>query len=60
MFAERITTDFTDHAALVGHCDTCGQLSAAVRDCTDESCIAQFVRCDACFAADGVCTKVSV
>lgn len=49
VFDGRIQTDFTDHAVIVAHCDTCAAPTPTVRDCGDSACTAQFVRCHECF-----------
>lgn len=55
VFDGRVTTEFSDHAAVIGQCDTCGDATSAVVDCSDVSCVRQFVRCDRCAAADLRC-----
>jgi len=55
VFDGRITTDFSDHAAVVGTCDICGAGTSAVVDCADVDCVRQFVRCDACVAREPRC-----
>lgn len=57
VFDDRMTTDFSDHAAVVGRCDTCGAATSAVVDCDDVSCVQQFVRCDACASAWSGCAR---
>ncbi len=48
VFDGRIKADFSDHTAVVGECDTCGERTNNVEDCAEDSCVAQFVRCQAC------------
>jgi len=57
VFDGRITTDFSDHAAIVGECDTCRTGTSAVVDCSDADCTQQFVRCESCAAADTICAR---
>jgi len=55
VFDDRMTTDFSDHPAVVGTCDTCGTPSSRVVDCIDSACIRQVVRCEPCHATDDRC-----
>ena len=55
VFDGRIATEFSDHAAVVGRCDTCGAPTSAVVDCADVACVRQFVRCDRCAARTSSC-----
>lgn len=55
VFDGRIQMNFSDRAAVIGTCDRCSASTPEVRDCEDESCIAQFVRCAACFNESGQC-----
>lgn len=55
VFDGRIATEFSDHAAVVGRCDTCGGPTSAVVDCADVACVRQFVRCDRCAARTSSC-----
>ncbi len=55
VFDGRVTTEFSDHAAVVGRCDRCEAATSAVVDCTDASCVRQFVRCAACAGAAPRC-----
>jgi UPF0176 protein len=55
VFDDRITMDFSDHAALVGACDRCGGATNHVADCGDVSCVRQMVRCDDCLSSDAMC-----
>ena len=57
VFDGRITQDFSDHAAVIGVCDTCGGPTSAVVDCADVDCVQQFVRCGSCAAADSRCER---
>ncbi len=55
VFDDRMTMDFSDHAAVIASCDTCGSATSDVVDCSDEACVQQFVRCAACAGADSGC-----
>lgn len=57
VFDDRITMDFSDHAALVGQCDSCGTATNHVADCGDVSCVRQMVRCDSCLGDDSMCAR---
>lgn len=57
VFDDRITMDFSDHAALVGECDGCGSSTNHVADCGDVSCVRQMVRCEGCLADDSMCDR---
>ncbi|MGA8986892.1 rhodanese-related sulfurtransferase [Aeromicrobium sp.] len=57
VFDDRITMDFSDHAALVGTCDTCAAATNHVEDCGDVSCVRQMVRCQTCGARDDLCSR---
>ena len=57
VFDDRMTTDFSDHTAVIGRCDTCETATSSVVDCADVACVAQFVRCDVCAAADSSCVQ---
>lgn len=48
VFDGRIKEDFSDHTAVIGECDTCGEKTSRVDDCAEASCVAQFVRCSSC------------
>lgn len=55
VFDDRMTMDFSDHAAVIGRCDTCGSATGDVVDCSDVACVQQFVRCPACSELDAGC-----
>jgi len=55
VFDDRITMDFSDHAALVGQCDRCGKATNHVADCGDSACVRQMVRCDRCHSHNDLC-----
>ena len=60
VFDDRITMDFSDHAALVGGCDRCETPTNQVVDCADVACVRQVVRCESCHAADDHCALHTV
>ncbi|MFC5676374.1 rhodanese-related sulfurtransferase [Aeromicrobium endophyticum] len=60
VFDDRITMDFSDHAALVGSCDRCGEATNRVADCGDVACVRQMVRCDSCLADEQMCDRHAV
>lgn len=55
VFDDRMTIDFSDHAAVIGVCDGCGTSTSDVVDCSDVSCVQQMVRCASCASTDGGC-----
>ncbi|MCD9199905.1 oxygen-dependent tRNA uridine(34) hydroxylase TrhO [Aeromicrobium wangtongii] len=57
VFDDRISMDFSDHAALVGACDLCGQATNDVADCGDVSCVRQMVRCASCLGGHTMCDQ---
>jgi UPF0176 protein len=57
VFDDRITMDFSDHTALVGVCDRCGESTNHVADCGDSACVRQMNRCLGCFAAESMCDQ---
>jgi len=54
VFDERLSIDFSDHAAVVGLCYRCESPTRTTANCVDPSCRAQFVVCGA-HAADTRC-----
>ncbi|MFF1875678.1 rhodanese-related sulfurtransferase, partial [Kitasatospora herbaricolor] len=52
VFDGRGSIDFTDHAAVLGTCVSCGADTNRMRNCADPSCREQLVVCDGC-ADDG-------
>lgn len=48
VFDGRGSVDFSDHAAVIGVCEGCGEPTKRTVDCTDAACRAQLVRCEAC------------
>ena len=46
VFDKRISVDFSDEAAVIGHCCACGTASKRMRNCSDPSCREQLVVCD--------------
>lgn len=57
VFDDRMTMDFSDHAAVIGVCDGCGTSTSDVVDCSDVSCVQQMVRCASCASADAGCAN---
>lgn len=57
VFDDRMTMDFSDHAAVIGACDTCEAPTSDVVDCGDSACVQQFVRCAPCATADSGCAN---
>lgn len=55
VFDGRMSMDFTDHAAVIGHCDACGAATSRIVDCDDDSCVRQMVRCAPCSAESAAC-----
>lgn len=60
VFDGRRTMNFSDHATLIGTCDTCQSSCEIVQDCIDVSCVRQFVRCTDCMNSEGHCVDHSV
>jgi UPF0176 protein len=50
VFDRRGSVDFSDHAAVIGHCIGCGAPTSRTANCPDASCRRQFVVCAACDA----------
>lgn len=48
VFDNRISVDFSDHAQVIGHCRECGASSSRMQNCSDLSCLEQFVVCADC------------
>lgn len=46
VFDQRMSTDFTDHAAVIGRCRVCDTATKRTENCTDPSCREQFVVCE--------------
>lgn len=57
VFDDRIRMDFSDHTALVGTCDVCGDATNDVVDCGDVSCVRQMVRCPSCVGTEPLCER---
>ena len=57
VFDERMTTDFSDHARVIGVCDSCASPTREVVDCADVACVRQFVRCPTCSTLDAGCEE---
>ncbi|WP_130177131.1 rhodanese-related sulfurtransferase [Cryobacterium sp. SO1] len=50
VFDQRISVDFSDHAAVFGHCQVCGAGTKNMLNCRDLSCREQLVMCLDCVA----------
>jgi UPF0176 protein len=50
VFDNRKAVTFTDQAAVIGQCVSCGQLSSRMENCQEPSCRVQRVVCDRCMA----------
>ncbi|WP_426517835.1 rhodanese-related sulfurtransferase [Diaminobutyricibacter sp. McL0618] len=46
VFDKRGSVDFTDHAAVLGHCAVCGTATKRMQNCADASCREQLVVCE--------------
>lgn len=51
VFDRRGSVDFSDHAAVIGSCVTCGAATKRTANCPDASCRVQQVVCESCVAA---------
>jgi UPF0176 protein len=56
VFDERKSLDFSDDAAVIGHCSVCGSATSRMENCGDPACRAQLVVCDE-HAASIHCTE---
>ncbi|MFC5929916.1 rhodanese-related sulfurtransferase [Cryobacterium melibiosiphilum] len=50
VFDQRMSLDFSDHAAVLGRCRACGEATKNMVNCRDASCREQLVACPACVA----------
>jgi len=50
VFDQRMSVDFSDHAAVLGHCQVCGDGTKNMLNCRDLSCREQLVVCPDCVA----------
>ena len=50
VFDQRMSVDFSDHAAVLGHCQVCGAGTKNMLNCRDLSCRQQLVACPDCVA----------
>ncbi|GGE97511.1 rhodanese-related sulfurtransferase [Mycetocola zhadangensis] len=57
VFDNRLSMDFSDHAAIVGACAICGEASKHMQNCADASCRTQLVLCDAHAAEAPLCDE---
>ncbi|TFD78214.1 rhodanese-related sulfurtransferase [Cryobacterium fucosi] len=53
VFDQRMSVDFSDHTAVLGHCQACGEPTKNMLNCRDVSCREQLVVCPACAGRDG-------
>jgi UPF0176 protein len=56
VFDERKSLEFSDDAAVIGHCSVCGTATSRMENCGDPACRAQLVVCDE-HAASIHCTE---
>jgi UPF0176 protein len=56
VFDERKSLEFSDRAAVIGHCSVCGTATSRMENCGDPACRAQLVVCDE-HAASIHCTE---
>ncbi|WP_066598722.1 rhodanese-related sulfurtransferase [Cryobacterium arcticum] len=57
VFDQRMSVDFSDHAAVLGHCQVCGDPTKNMLNCRNLSCREQLVVCPDCVAlAAPACT----
>lgn len=50
VFDNRVSLDFSDHAAVLGRCARCGTATSRMQNCADASCRTQLVTCESCAA----------
>ena len=50
VFDQRMSVDFSDHAAVLGRCQVCGGATSHMLNCRDLSCREQLVACESCVA----------
>ncbi|RNE67011.1 oxygen-dependent tRNA uridine(34) hydroxylase TrhO [Cryobacterium tepidiphilum] len=60
VFDQRMSVDFSDHAAVLGRCVACGEPTKHMRNCRDLSCREQLVVCPGCAAGDPACSAHTV
>jgi len=48
VFDQRMSVDFSDHAAVLGQCQVCGDATKNMLNCRDLSCREQLVVCPDC------------
>lgn len=51
VFDQRMSVDFSDHSAVLGRCQACGDPTKNMLNCRGASCREQLVVCEACAAA---------
>ncbi|TFC05339.1 rhodanese-related sulfurtransferase [Cryobacterium mannosilyticum] len=52
VFDQRMSVDFSDHTAVLGHCRACGEPTKNMLNCRDVSCREQLVVCATCAGRD--------
>ena len=52
VFDQRMSLDFSDHTAVIGHCFLCGEPTKNMLNCRDLSCREQLVVCPSCVLAE--------
>jgi UPF0176 protein len=54
VFDGRGSVEFSDHAAVIGHCAVCGTATSRMQNCVDVQCREQLVACEGCGARGDV------
>ncbi|ROS49647.1 rhodanese-related sulfurtransferase [Frigoribacterium sp. PhB24] len=54
VFDGRGSVEFSDHAAVIGRCETCGTATSRMQNCVDVQCREQLVACEGCGARGDV------
>ncbi|NRD26451.1 rhodanese-related sulfurtransferase [Frigoribacterium sp. VKM Ac-2836] len=54
VFDGRGSVEFSDHAAVIGHCETCGTATSRMQNCVEVQCREQLVACEGCGARGDV------
>lgn len=58
VFDGRGSVEFSDHAAVIGSCVSCGAATSRMQNCSDPQCRRQLVVCDGCATAGEVACEV--
>ncbi len=48
VFDKRMSVDFSDHTAVIAQCRECSDPTSRMQNCSDLSCLEQFVVCESC------------